>query len=193
MPFFGPNRSGGSKLFAAVVLTASVLITAPLLAQGKNPKTPVEVEEPAAPSKPSQPLNTPNYDHPPTDEIIGQIEMLSPDHASDEPPPDILPSEPATGELATQIQNTMRQLEEGFPDGEGDEFREILAQHPDAEGGAFFGHTLFMRRQFDRAAWFFAADALARGNSAAALSNFASALEETVVAGAAPSAKRGHT
>ena len=181
--------------FGAVLIMALALgLATPLWAQGKNPKTPedsaADVAPPPMPIKPGSRRDDVNP--PPTDEIQPTDGRVLGEETTALPEPDdeVLTSSAsqpmASGELATQIQSAMEQMEASFPAGEGDSFRGILAQHPDAEGGAFFGHTLFMRRQFDRAAWFFAADALARGDSAAALSNFSSALEETVVAGAAP-------
>lgn len=163
-------------LLLATVLLVGLFVGTPSLAQNiaqdKDPKVPPATVEPAAPSKPAP---TPSdEDTPPTDEVVlpEPVEEPVAVHASNTPPPDM-------GDLGDQIREAMAELEATFPDGEGDAFRALLAEHPDAGGEAFFGHLTFMRRNFDRAAWFFGADALAHPGNAAAFANFGAALEET--------------
>lgn len=66
----------------------------------------------------------------------------------------------------------------GFEPGEADAFQALLAEHPDANGGAFFGQMLYLTRHFDRAAWFFAQQAMADPSDMAARNNFAVMLSE---------------
>ncbi len=80
--------------------------------------------------------------------------------------------------LAARIHDAMAVLAEGFEPGEPAAFQDMLAEHPEARGEALFGQLLYMRRHFDRSAWFFGADALANPSSAAGLNNFASLLQE---------------
>ncbi|MBY6200464.1 tetratricopeptide repeat protein [Maritalea mobilis] len=79
----------------------------------------------------------------------------------------------------TVIDQALESLGETFEPGEVEAFAAFLASDaPDAMTGDTIGHLLFMRRHFDRAAWFFGTDARAAPD-AASLSNFAATLAVT--------------
>jgi len=83
---------------------------------------------------------------------------------------------------AQDIGPVMDDLAASFPDGEAAAFSGMLADMPEGVSGDTFGHLLFARRQFDRAAWFFGHDALADPGDPASLNNFAAMATETYLA-----------
>lgn len=77
------------------------------------------------------------------------------------------------------IAQALGELSAGFPAGEAEGFSDYLASAPEGVSGDTIGHLLFMRRQFDRAAWFFGADALADMSDPVTLNNFAAMLVQS--------------
>jgi len=58
-------------------------------------------------------------------------------------------------------------------------FTEFLASAPDGVTADTIGHLMFVRRHFDKAAWFFGTEALANPDDAASLNNFSTMLVQT--------------
>ncbi|MDP2063324.1 MAG: hypothetical protein Q8J98_09510 [Phaeovulum sp.] len=91
-------------------------------------------------------------------------------------------------DMRQAIAAALETLGAGFEAGDLADFNAALAAAPAGVSGDTFGHLLFTRRQFDKAAWFFGTDALADPDDAASLNNMAAMLLETAAAGAgAPS------
>jgi len=177
-------------------------------AQDKVPKTPVAIEEPALPepvtpelvmpeptakTPSSEPTATPPREEPARPENFVELrdEPEMPEPVTAMPEPVTAMPEPATipvtdipnqGDLMGRITAAQAELAAGFEPGEAEAFREMLASGPDQNGAAFIGQMLYMRRHFDRAAWFFAEAVRNDPNDAAALNNFGVMLDETYVA-----------
>lgn len=80
--------------------------------------------------------------------------------------------------LAETLPATVTAIGERFPAGEADDFAEVLATTPDGVSGDTLGHLLYARRQFDKAAWFFGADAARDPTDPVSLNNFAALMVE---------------
>ena len=85
-------------------------------------------------------------------------------------------------DLADAIGTALDGLGASFPEGEAAGFAAFLAEAPAGVTGDTIGHLLYVRRHFDRAAWFFGQDALADPADPASLTNFAAMLDETAAA-----------
>lgn len=85
--------------------------------------------------------------------------------------------------LEGEISGALDTLAATFPEGEAEAFAGFLAAAPPGVTGDTIGHLLYIRRHFDRAAWFFGSDALADLSDPASLTNFAAMLTETALAG----------
>ena len=101
----------------------------------------------------------------------------------------VLTSHPAHAQTLPQaIGAAVGALGATFAPGEVADFQAALAAAPAGVNGDTFGHLLYARRHFDKAAWFFGTDALADPADATSLNNMAALLLETGAAGAmAPS------
>ena len=80
-------------------------------------------------------------------------------------------------DLAGEIGGALDTLGATFEPGETAAFTTMLAESQ--VSGDIFGHLLYTRRHFDRAAWFFGTDALGDLSDPASLSNFSAMLVET--------------
>jgi len=96
-------------------------------------------------------------------------------------PGDTPPDAPTSGSVAPPIgSGPLDSLAASFPAGEAQAFADLLASGlPPGVTGDTFGHLLFARRHFDRAAWFFGTAAQGDGASASSLSNYAATLAMT--------------
>lgn len=94
----------------------------------------------------------------------------------------LLPAAAGAQDLATSIGAALDGLGQSFPDGEAEGFAAFLAEAPEGITGDTIGHLLYVRRHFDRAAWFFGQDALSDPADPASLANFAAMLAETAAA-----------
>lgn len=81
--------------------------------------------------------------------------------------------------LESGIQNALDGLAESFEAGDAEGFSAFLAEAPAGITGDTMGHILYVRRQFDKAAWFFGTDALADTDDPASLNNFSALLVQT--------------
>jgi hypothetical protein len=104
------------------------------------------------------------------------------------PPPETAPStQPAdtvivspAPDLAAGLMAALDSLGATFAPNETTAFAQTLATGlPDGVTGDTIGHLLYLRRHFDRGAWFFGQGALADPGDAAALSNFAALMAMT--------------
>jgi len=96
----------------------------------------------------------------------------------------VLTSHPAHAQTLPQaIGAAVDSLGATFEAGDVADFQAALAAAPAGVSGDTFGHLLYARRHFDKAAWFFGTDALADPGDAASLSNMAALLLETGAAG----------
>ena len=96
----------------------------------------------------------------------------------------VLISHPGAAQTLPQaIGAAVETLGATFAVGEVADFQAALAAAPAGVNGGTFGHLLYARRHFDKAAWFFGADALADPGDAASLNNLAALLLETGAAG----------
>ncbi len=69
-----------------------------------------------------------------------------------------------------------------FADGEVDAFRGMLADLPEGVTADTIGQMMYLRRHWDKAAWFFGADALADPSDPASLNNYSAMLAEVYAA-----------
>jgi len=81
--------------------------------------------------------------------------------------------------LTENIETALHSLGAGFGEGEAAAFSEFLGEVPAGVTGNTIGHLMFARRHFDKAAWFFGADALANPADPVALNNFSAMLVQT--------------
>lgn len=96
----------------------------------------------------------------------------------------VLGSNPVQAQdLPQAIGAALEALGARFEAGEVADFQAALAAAPTGIDGDTFGHLLYARRHFDKAAWFFGTDALADPGDPASLSNMAVLLLETGAAG----------
>ncbi len=96
------------------------------------------------------------------------------------PAPEPSTTTPApTAPDSVSIEAAIDSLGASFEPGEVDEFTEVLATAPEGVTGDTFGHLLYTRRHFDRAAWFFGTDALREPEDPTSLNNMAAMLYET--------------
>ena len=89
-------------------------------------------------------------------------------------------------DLPAQLGQTLDGLGASFAEGEVAGFAAALAGAPAGVSGDSFGHLLYTRRHFDKAAWFFGADAQADPDDPASLNNFAALVTELHQAGEVP-------
>jgi hypothetical protein len=89
-------------------------------------------------------------------------------------------------DLTGTLNGTLDTLGASFPAGEAAGFAQALAEAPAGVSGDTFGHLLYTRRHFDKAAWFFGADAVADPSDPVSLNNFAALVTELHAAGDAP-------
>lgn len=81
-----------------------------------------------------------------------------------------------TRDIARFVTAAMDSLASGFQPGDGAGFAEYLAQAPDGVTGDTIGQLLYMRRHFDKAAWFFGHDVLRDPDDPVSLNNFSAML-----------------
>ena len=140
--------------------------------------TPAPAVDPAdeVPAAPEQPNN-----------YVELPEDMMPAPAANEPVAEPAASEapaahaalPDDASLMDRIAAAQTELEAGFEPGEPAAFRDMLATDPDPDQAMVIGQLLYMRRHFDRAAWFFGEAARANPDNASALNNFGALLDET--------------
>ena len=85
-------------------------------------------------------------------------------------------------ELDARIDAALGGLAAGFPAGEAEGFAAVLADPSLGLTGDTLGHLLYVRRHFDKAAWFFGQDALGDLSDPVSLSNFSAMLAEASAA-----------
>ncbi|MCP5037808.1 MAG: hypothetical protein GY945_09445, partial [Rhodobacteraceae bacterium] len=91
----------------------------------------------------------------------------------------LLPSLVLAQDISAQIAASLEGLGAGFPAGEAQGFSDYLSTAQGGVSGDTIGHLLYTRRHFDKAAWFFGADALLDPSDPVSLNNFAAMLAET--------------
>ena len=81
-------------------------------------------------------------------------------------------------DLDTRIAAAVADLESGFPAEDAPAYRALLADPSSGVTAPMLGQLMYLRRHFDKAAWFFGEDALSDLSDAPSLNNFsASPLE----------------
>ena len=90
-----------------------------------------------------------------------------------------LPMTATAQSLSDSVPTALDTLSETFAPGDAQGFSALLEQRNDDQTAATIGHLLFMKRHFDKAAWFFGTDAVADPADAVSLNNFAAMLVET--------------
>jgi hypothetical protein len=89
------------------------------------------------------------------------------------------PATAETTDIAPFVSAAMQSLALGFQPGDAESFAEFLAQAPQGVTGDTIGQLLYMRRHFDKAAWFFGHDALRDPDDPVSLNNFSAMLAGT--------------
>lgn len=90
-----------------------------------------------------------------------------------------LPSQGYSQNLNEGISTTLGQLGQGFAAGDVAAFSEFLDSAPTGVSGDTIGHLMYIRRHFDKAAWFFGTDAIGDISDPASLNNFSAMLVQT--------------
>ncbi|MDF0600760.1 tetratricopeptide repeat protein [Psychromarinibacter sp. C21-152] len=103
------------------------------------------------------------------------VDVVAPE-TTDTPPP--VPAEPTAPDGDASLTAALETLGATFPEGEVAAFRTYLDGLPPGVTAATIGHLMYMRRHWDKAAWFFGTDAVADPTDVASLNNVAAMLAE---------------